>query len=163
FVPFTGLGSATDIRVVGRPEPLPGQAPGADVRMIEPDYFRAMGIPLIKGRLFNEEEFAKSAGVVIVSESLARQNFPGEDPIGPTIVIDMKDQNSPSRIVGVVGDVKHHGLDTKALPTAYWPHVELPIGVMTLTLRSVGDPKQLISPIREAVAAMDPELPIARI
>jgi len=163
FVPFTGLASATDLRVVGRPEPLPGQAPNADVRMIEPDYFRAMGIPLIKGRLFTEEEFAKAAGVVIVSESLARQNFPGEDPIGQSIIIDMKDQNLPSRIVGVVGDVKHYGLDTKAPATAYWPHVELPIGLMTLVLHSDADPKQLISPVRQVVAAMDPELPITRI
>jgi putative ABC transport system permease protein len=131
--------------------------------MIEPDYFRAMGIPLIKGRLFTGEEFAKSAGVVIVSESLARQNFLGEDPIGKSIVIDMKDQNLPSRIVGVVGDVKHYGLNTTAPPTAYWPHVELAIGLMTLVLRSDANPKQLISPVRQVVAAMDPELPITRI
>ena len=163
FLPFTGLASATDIHVVGRPEPPPGQSPGADVRMIEPDYFRAMGIPLIKGRLFTEEEFAKSGGVVIVSESLARQNFPGEDPIGKSIVIDMKDQNLPSRIVGVVGDVKHYGLNTTAPATAYWPHVELAIGLMTLVLRSDANPKQLISPVRQVVAAMDPELPITRI
>jgi putative ABC transport system permease protein len=163
FLPFTGLASATDIHIVGRPEPPPGQSPGADVRMIEPDYFRAMGIPLIKGRLFTGEEFAKSAGVVIVSESLARQNFPGEDPIGKSIVIDMKDQNLPSRIVGVVGDVKHYGLNTTAPPTAYWPHVELAIGLMTLVLRSDANPKQLISPVRQVVAAMDPELPITRI
>jgi len=163
FLPFTGLASATDIHLVGRPEPPPGQSPSADVRMIEPDYFRAMGIPLIKGRLFTEEEFAKSVGVVIVSESLARHNFPGEDPIGKSIVIDMKDMNLPSRIVGVVGDVKHYGLDTTAPPTAYWPHVELAIGLMTLVLRSDSDPKQLVSPVRQVVAAMDPELPITRI
>jgi putative ABC transport system permease protein len=163
FLPFTGLASATDIQVVGRPAPLPGQSPGADVRMIEPGYFQAMGIPLIEGRLFTEEEFIKPTGVVIVSESLARHNFPGEDPIGKSIVIDMKDQNTPSRIVGVVGDVKHYGLETTAPATAYWPHVELAIGLMTFVLRCDGDPRQLISPVRQVVAAMDPELPVTRI
>jgi hypothetical protein len=73
----------------------------------------------------------------------------------------MKDRNVPSEIVGVVGDVKHHGLDSTSRPTIYWPHPELVYNSMTLVVRSKADPILLTSSIRAIVQSLDPDLPIS--
>jgi len=75
----------------------------------------------------------------------------------------MKDQNVPSEIVGVVGDVKHHGLDSTSRPTIYWPHPELVYNSMTLVVRSKADPVRLTSSIRAIVQSIDPDLPISEV
>ena len=120
FLPFTGVGSATDFYVIGRPvAPALSDRPIVDVRVVEPDYFQTMRIPLLRGRFFNEREMTEQSGVVIISETMARQQWPSQDPLGQRIVIDMKDDNTPSTIIGIVGDVKYGGLDST--PAGRWP------------------------------------------
>src|SRR6202022_754614 len=102
------------------------EKPTTDVRVIAPDYFRTMGIPLLKGRVFTEREASTESHVVIVNQALVNRSFPDEDPIGKKITIDMKQVNVPCEIVGVVGDVKHDGLDIAPRATTYWPYPELP-------------------------------------
>jgi putative ABC transport system permease protein len=164
FLPFTGLGAATDFYVFGRPvPPASGERPVVDVRVIEPDYFRTMRIPLLRGRFFNEREETEESHVVIVSDALARENWPNQDPIGQQIVIDMKDNNVPSTIVGVVGDVKHQGLDTTPIATSYWPHPELTYSLMTLAIRTVGDPMHLSVAVQQQVRELDKDQPVSQI
>ncbi len=157
--PFAGPGAGTDFKIEGRPAPPLGEAPGAEVRVVAHDYFRTMHIPLVRGRQFTPQEESEARHVVIVSQKLVQQYFANEDPIGKKITIDMKDQNVPSEIVGVVGDTKHYGLDSEVLPTAYWPHPELAYSGMTLMVRSKSNPTELAGSIRDAVRSLDADQP----
>ena len=112
-LPMVGLGSATGFEVVGRPKPAPGQEPVADVRIVSGDYFEAMRIPLLKGRLFQATDSGDRAHVIIINQALADEVFPGQDPLGHELVLQWED-TIPDRIVGVVGNVLHRGLDSKA-------------------------------------------------
>ena len=87
FLPLTGLGSATSLQILGRPRPAVGQEPVADVRVVTHDFFRAMGVPLLQGRLFNDTDPADAHGRIIVNAAFARQHWPGEDPIGKHVSV----------------------------------------------------------------------------
>ncbi len=163
FLPFTGAGSATDFYVVGRPVPPAGERPVVDVRVIEPDYFHTMKIPLLRGRFFNEREETEESHVVIISEAMARETWPNEDPIGQQVVIERKDQDVPSTVVGVVGDVKHAGLDSPPKATSYWPHPELTYNFMSLAIRTAGDPMHLAAAVQQQVRALDADQPVSRV
>lgn len=163
FPPFAGPGSATSFIVDGKPKPPPGQEPVADVRVVDAGYFQAMSIPLISGRTFNEAESTEARHVVIVNQTLARQYFPGQDPLGQRLTINMKQENVPSEIIGVVGDVKHSGLDVEARPMTYWPHPELAFSSMTLLIRGTSDPLSMAAAVQREVKALDKDLPISEV
>jgi len=161
--PLTGMTPGTDFDIAGKPAAPRGAEPLTQVQLVGSDYFRTMQIPLLKGRTFSDQEETVESHVVIVSESLARQYFPGEEPLGQRIRIDMKDQNDYSQIIGVVADVKRDGLDKIALPVSYWPHAELPFSSMMLAARTDGDPFAVVAAIRAVVYRMDPDLPLSDI
>ena len=161
FLPLAGPGSATGFSVVGRPAPLPGEEPVCDVRVVHPGYFSTMGIPLLRGRNFSEQEASEPANVVIINEALAREMFPNEDPIGKKLVIVMSDQPPQDEIIGVVGDVKHEGPDSEARPMTYWPHPRFPFPFMSVVVRAQGDPLSLVGAVRHEVQAIDPAQPLA--
>ncbi|HXZ12923.1 MAG TPA: ABC transporter permease [Candidatus Sulfotelmatobacter sp.] len=164
FPPFAGPGAGTDFTIPGRPAPASSsESPGCEVRVIEPDYFRTMHIPLVRGRYFTEREETEESHVVIINERLAREFWPHEDPLGRQITIDMKDVNVPTTIVGIAGDSKDSSLGSAALPTAYWPHPELPYNFMTLVIRTAGDPQQLSIAVQREVRALDRDLPVSRV
>jgi len=120
FLPlYGGLGSATGFTVEGRPAPQPGEEPGTNVRVADAGYFGAMGIPLLRGRNFTELEASEARRVVLISESMARRHFPGEDPLGKRINVAMFEQPTPTEIVGIVGDVRYDSLTDAAEPTVY--------------------------------------------
>jgi putative ABC transport system permease protein len=161
FPPFTGLGAATSFQIEGRPVQSTAELPVTDVQVIEPDYFRTMRIPLLRGRLFSEKEETELSHVVIISEMLAREYFPDENPIGKRMTINMKSENVPSEIVGVVADVKRYGLDIATRPMIYWPHPELSYPFMTLVVRTQSDPLRIAGDIRKIVTSMDKDQPVA--
>ena len=161
YLPFGGGGAATGMIIEGRPELPPGQQLTGDVRVVDGGYFKTMGIPLMAGRSFNERELAQESHVVVINEAMARDFFPGEDPIGKRVTINMKDQNVPSEIIGVVGDAKYAGLDTPARAMTYWPYPELVYSGMTLLVRAESNPLGLTESIRREVLAMDKDQPIA--
>jgi putative ABC transport system permease protein len=163
FLPFSGIGSATDFTIVGRPAPPPGQDYVTTVSVVLPDYFRTMRTPLLRGREFSAAEVGQERHVVIVNQALARQYFPGQDPLGQQIIIHMKDQNLPSTIVGVVGDVHLHGLDRVTQASVYWPYPELAYSSMTFAVRARGNPLALAGAIRAQVASIDPSEPVAEV
>jgi putative ABC transport system permease protein len=159
FLPLTGLGAATSMTIVGQPAPPRGQEPVTDVRVISHDYLEAMGIPLLRGRLFNESDPAEAKNRVIVNETLARRHWPNEDPIGKRIRINW-DENE-DEVIGVVGDVKHVGLDAVTRAMTYWPYRRSRYNTMTVTVRASGDATQVVNGIGGILRQMDPDLALA--
>jgi putative ABC transport system permease protein len=163
WLPFTTMGAATGFQIEGQPVISSSDQPVTDVRVIEPDYFHTMGIPLIAGREFNEQEASVQSHVIIINQALAAGYFHGESPIGKRITVAMggNTEKFPSLIVGVVGDVKHEGLNTIPGPMVYWPHPELPFSFMTFVVRTTGNPLALAGAVRQQVKLMDPSLPVS--
>jgi putative ABC transport system permease protein len=162
FLPFDGPGSATSFWVDARPEPPPGEKPVTDVRVITGNYFRPMGIPLLQGRLFAGEDGIEGRRVVIVNETMVRQMFPDEAPIGKRLAVSW-DEGVTDEIIGVVGDVKHQGLDTQTRPMIYWPHRRVPFNFMTLVLKTSGDPLAMAPAATAVIRALDPDQPVGAI
>jgi putative ABC transport system permease protein len=126
-----------------------------------------MQIPLRAGRTFNEQELTEERHVVIINQAFADQYLKGVNPLGQKAVIYMKSldesKNTPSEIIGVVGDVRQMGLDTPAEPTVYWPHPELVMSEMTIVVRTANEPLALVSAVRNELQQMDPEQPMAAV
>jgi putative ABC transport system permease protein len=163
YLPFTGGIAGTGVEVEGRP-PLPAaEQPEVNVAVVEPHFFETLGIPLLSGRPFTDREAREVTHTVVISQSMARKLWPNEDPIGKRVTIHMKDVDVPSQVIGVVGDVKHAGLDANASATAYWPHPELAYNFMTLVIRTDGDPLALAPAVRQAVWSLDKDQPVADI
>ena len=129
----------------------------AEQPKITPSYFRTMGIRLMQGRAFTELDRSKSQPVAIVSESLAKAYWPGEDAIGKRLSID--DQRWRS-VVGIVQDVRHDGLERPARPTIYIPFAQYPRPLLTLLVRTDSNPGSFISAMRRAVMDVDKNQPL---
>jgi putative ABC transport system permease protein len=167
FPPFSGLGAATGVHILSQPARSLMDLPDAEVRVVGPDYFHTLEIPLRAGRTFNEQELAEARHVVIVNQVFVDKYMSGFNPVGQRAVIFMKSleesQNTPSEIIGVVGDVRQMGLDTPGEPTVYWPHPELVYSGMTILVRTSNDPLALVSAARNELQQMDPEQPMAAV
>lgn len=163
FPPFSSIGAATDVAIAGEPPRLPGQSLGTDVRVIEPDYFRTMDIPLLRGRMFDDREFAQQSNVVIINKTFADKYFGGKNPLGQKIIVDMKDTNLPDEIIGIVGDVHQSSLAAAPDPVSYWPYPELPYSVMTVVVRTATPPLSMVPAIRETLRQIDKDQPMAKI
>jgi predicted permease len=161
YLPLTGLGAGTGFTIVGQPPPPPGQDLVTNVSVCDNGFLRAMNIRLVRGRLFTEREMLEKSNVVLVSESLARTYFPNEDPIGKELAIVMTDPVVPTRVIGIVGDVKFQDLTAAPRPTTYWPHPQLAYGSMTLAVRAAGDPLPLAPAIERTIRALDKDQPVS--
>jgi putative ABC transport system permease protein len=151
--------------VEGRP-PQAGQSPPAVPQlMISPGYFRALGVPLLRGRDFTDADVPDAPQVMIINEPMARQLFPREDAVGRKIQTGQYDPRNPwTTIVGVVGDVRYTGLDQAPEPTMYTPYAQdswWP--TMYLAVRSPLGPEALLDEVRGAVAAIDPDIALAQV
>ena len=160
--PFTGLYSGTNIEVDGQKLP-PGQHLGTGVVVTDANYFQTMQIPLKLGRLYTEQEATEMRHVVVVNETFVKKNLGGQNPLGRRVTINMKDDNVPSEIIGVVADHKHLGLDLPVEPVAYWPHPELVYSGMTLMLRTRGDAGAVGPAARNVIHNLDPQQPIGEV
>jgi putative ABC transport system permease protein len=160
-VPFNGNVSSGSYSIVGY-TPAQGEAnPHGRQEVIGADYFRAMRIPLIKGRVFNESDSAESAPVVVIDQYLANRYFSKRDPIGQQIRRGGPN-NPPFTIVGVVGIINSIDLGQPVTKERlYYPVTQQPRPSMALVLKTTGDPQSLVSQVRAAVQAIDPEQPIA--
>jgi putative ABC transport system permease protein len=145
--------------VEGRPPVASNDAFDADFRRVNQDYFKAMRIPLLRGRNFTEQEVRQSDKVVVVSQQLVDAVFPNEDPLGKRLVMAMG--NQPFEIIGVVGDIRHQSLQGPLSTTMYMPSQEP--GRRNLVIRTQGDPMSLVGAVRKEVTALDPDQPIAAI
>jgi putative ABC transport system permease protein len=159
-LPITGFQAATGIYIEGRPAATSvSELPMVNQRVVSPGYFQTMGIRIIKGRAFNDEDRRHTPRVVLINETLAERYFAGEDPIGKRIKID--NEKVPwSRIVGVVGDIRHDGLMERIEPETYVPYTQDSWGVMALVVRTTDDPAKLAAAVRDAVWAIDKDQPL---
>ena len=164
-VPLLGFNSSTSFTFQGRPV-QEGNEPTADCRIATPDYFKTMGIPLLKGRDFSVRDLKDAPEVVIINQAMAEQFLPGEDPIGKRLQI----YPNPPRwreIVGVAGDVKLLGLDADINPAIYVPLPQNPYaGAMRnsfLAVRTSGDPNSLAAAIRGEMKNVDNGVPVAQV
>ena len=144
--------------IEGRPPVGPNQEPSANHRVISPDYFKAMGIPLLRGRSFTSEDREKSPMVAIVDQKFVDRYFPDQDPIGKGLDIG-NGTDGFYKIVGVVGSVLHDSLDGKPSPTMYIPYTQDVFSSMWVVVRAKGEPTQLSAAARQAVRDIDSALP----
>ncbi len=156
-------GEQTDFTVEGKPEPAPGQRPWADITRISTDYFRVMGLRLLRGRIFDSQDQAGSRPVCMIDETFAQKHWPGEDPLGKRVHFGGPDdlQEYPwMEVVGVVNHVKHYGVDQDSRIEMYLPYTQSPIPSFTLVVKTEGEPSQLASAVGRAVADVDVDVPL---
>ncbi|PYO69243.1 MAG: ABC transporter permease [Gemmatimonadetes bacterium] len=162
WLPMTPGNASTTLTVVGRPEPAPGQASAAAIRLVDPGYFAAMRIPLKRGRSLAPSDRIGSAPVAVISEAMARKLWPGEDPIGQHVKVEWWHPTASVEIVGVVADSRHDGLDAEFAPTLFYPFAQESRQIrMSLVLRSTLPPATLTRMVRAAVSEMDKDVPVA--
>ena len=165
-------GLMTFFDVEGRARPDATEREGrAQWRLISADYFRVMGIPLLAGRGLTEHDDADSPPVIVINEALARQYFPGENPVGRALVTGREDADEPpDRIIGVVGDVRELALDRPPTPTVYAAAAQAPdettaflanLFPVSWVIRTAGDPLSHGQVVRDEILAVDPEQPVS--
>ena len=157
WLPLTGIVVAPVQRSDDTPVAF-GKRPLAYWESVAPDYFRAMNIRLLRGRMFTAHDNATSAPVAIVSESMARKFWPGQDSIGKQLVIARAEIRA--EVVGVVADVKALAVNQSNDSEMYSPYAQRTWPSMALVVRASGDPASLIAPIRNQISNVDPDLPV---
>jgi putative ABC transport system permease protein len=162
-LPLSGDRFSISFEIEGRPM-APKDHPSGDFFAAGVGYFAAMGIPIIKGRDFNDRDQHGSTPVVIITEALARQFFPNEEPLGKRIrpgINTIEGEKSQMReIIGVVGDVRNRSLNTEPKPAYYVPQTQVPFDQMVIVVKTTGEPHGLISAATKQVAAMDADIPL---
>jgi len=131
-----------------------GHAPGIDNTEVGPDYFRTMGIPLLRGREFNAQDRAGAPGVAIINDALAKRFWPGQDPIGRRVIV----AGAHLHVVGVVRTGKYRTLSEASLPFLYRPILQNYRARCTLVVRAAGDPHSLLTEVRREIQALDPNV-----
>jgi putative ABC transport system permease protein len=169
-LPLSGTDPRYSVAIEGRPETQEGFGLTVRVRIISPDYFKAMGIGLKEGRSFSKGDSRDAPGAAIINESAVREFFAGEDPLGKTLITVGGYAPDKCRVVGVVGDVRFGGLDARPEPEIYVPYEQLPesfiqpgVGSMAVVLKGAGDPSGLADGLRQGVAAIDPNVPVTSV
>jgi putative ABC transport system permease protein len=162
FLPlYGGMGSATGFKILGRPEPPPGQGPSCDVRVADSGYFQTMGIPLLRGRNFSDSEQRDPRHVILINEALARTYFAEQDPLGQRLDVAMFDTPQPAEIIGVVGNVRYDSLVDESPPAVYFPHPDLTYSFMTLAIRTDGEPSAIAPAVQREIRSLEPNQPVS--
>jgi len=175
-IPFESRSWQTSFRIEGRPEPLPGEFPEMEAHVVGPDYFRAMGIPLVRGRTFTKQDNREhvretadgqgwNAGLkaMVIDEEFARRLFPNEDPVGKQIRLPWgsRDKNPVLTIIGVVKRVREERLsEWEGQVQGYFSFLQRPDGGMAVVVKAALPPETLLSAVRQQLGALDPELPL---
>jgi predicted permease len=167
-LPLEG-GSMQPVAVEGRPVVEMADQPEVSVRLLSPQFMKTMGIPVVRGREFTDADTASSTPVVLVSESMARQFWPNDDPIGKRLTLTFFPK-VVRQVIGVVGDVKDRGLDNQdPISTLYWPMTQFyapeawgkfrAMG-LALAVRTASDPGSVTSLVRNAIHELSPATPL---
>jgi putative ABC transport system permease protein len=163
-LPFNwNYGESDPFFVSNQPDPGPGREPTLDPQEVAPGYFRTLEIPLISGRDFDIADTMDRPNVVIVDESLAQRFFPGQDAVGKQIeVLSEWSGKKTSTIVGVVKKIQHNSPDHQQAPfQAYFPYAQRWVGFEVLVVRTSGNALDLVPAVRNAIASVDPDIPVA--
>ena len=178
-LPLGNNGWQTGFRIEGRPDPPPDQIPLMEACLVTPDYFKAMNIPVLRGRVFadsdnrshlagqdlsklNEDQlFIRGATKIVIDEEFAKRYWPNEDPIGRRLVFGSREDPRQLEIIGVVGRVKMESLNQNTdYVQGYYAFEQLPSTDMTVIIKGSSDPNQLINSVRGAIKQIDPDQPI---
>jgi putative ABC transport system permease protein len=165
-LPLSGADASLNFVVENQPVESAAEQSRAKYRAASADYFAALGIPLVRGRYFDRTDGEKTPGVVILNNTMARRFWPNEDPIGKRLKAGF-DGSQWCTIVGIVGDVKHTGLDAATNAEMYYHYLQIPPelmgfveGTMTLVLRTQGEPNSMVSAVRGEVQRLDADLAV---
>jgi putative ABC transport system permease protein len=165
-LPLSGADASLNFVIENRPIEASSEQSRAKYRAASDEYFAALGIPLVGGRYFDRTDGEKTPGVVIVNSTMARRFWPGEDPVGKRMKAGF-DGSQWCTIVGVVGDVKHTGLDAAINAEMYYHYRQIPPelmgfveGTMTLVLRTQAEPNSMAAAVRGEVQRLDADLPV---
>jgi predicted permease len=157
-VPLTGGQTPAPVAVMGRPVPPLSERAHANRHLVSPKYFQTLGIPIRAGRDFDERDSSTVPHVAIVNETFARLHFPGEDPIGRTLITGMA--QLPSQVIGVVADVRSESLNEPPEADYFLPSLQRPELFTNILLRTNAPPTAVTPLVREALRAVDPDLPL---
>lgn len=166
FLPLSGNDASLNFQIEGQPSLSTADQPRAKFRAASGGYFRALGIPLIRGRLFDDRDDQHTQKVVVINQAAARLYWPGQDPIGKRILSGL-DDNQWSTIIGVVGNVRHAGLAADPNPETYYQYLQIPPeamgvaeGTMGLVIHTTADPGAITSAVRQELGILDPSQPV---
>jgi putative ABC transport system permease protein len=175
LLPIQSYGSESSFQIAGRPKAPPSAEPFAEARAASPGYFRTLGIPLLRGRYFTEQDDATAPVAVLINKALADEYFANEDPVGKQLVVDTGktaggDINMSLTIVGVVGNTRQFGLAEAPRPELDICFLQANllgplatkylIQTMSLVVRTTGDPTAVSNAVREAILRVDPDQPV---
>lgn len=167
-VPLNGYRATADIWPADRPEPPAAERPEAHYRMVSPSHLATFGVPLLEGRAIDARDLSASEPVVLVNETLARRFWMGRSPIGEYLLVHDTGDNTArrARIAGVVGNVKHFGLDAEFTPDVYVPIPQVPERTVPWLMnnfywgiRTAQEPESLREAVRREIQALDPDVP----
>ena len=166
-LPLSGSSLVLTFEVAGRPPVPPAQQPAIQVRVATAEYFRTIGIPLERGRMFNDLDREGTQPVVLLTQAAVRQYFPNEDPIGKRITLGWgRGPGTPragGEVIGVIGDVKNAGLDEADPPQLYLPYRQWPVQSMSVVLKTSIPPASVTDAARREVYAVDDSIPISNL
>ena len=164
-MPLDGSVFTLSFSVEGRPPAPPGQEDAMRVGVVTPGFFRALGVPLLKGRALTEHDRDGAPQVILLNAAAARRYFPGESPLGKRIKLGWSHNGNRrgGEIVGIVGDYRQGSLDKEAEPQVFLPYGQAPITGMSVVLRTASDPSAVVAAARAQVRELDASLPVFRL
>jgi predicted permease len=158
-IPLGSTSVTTSLQIEGRPVPV-AELPEVQFRRAMHNYFEAMGIPVVRGRSFGPEDGPGASGVVVVNQTLAQRFFPSQDPIGQHVRTGPSPNAPWMTIIGVIGDIRHGGLEEAPQPELYITYLQNPPVAPFIVLRTNGDPTSLIETVRAEARAIDKNMPV---
>lgn len=163
-LPLSGMGGSGTTTIDTQAVSTDQRTPEADWRPVTPDYFKAMGIQVLRGRGFTENDSETGAPVAVVDDTLARNFFPGQDAVGKRLHLGGMGSKRPwMTIVGVVSHVHYRALEAPSRVQVYWPEAQRPYNTMSLAIRTSVDPLSLATAVRQQILAVDPNQPVYQI
>jgi putative ABC transport system permease protein len=159
-MPLTPVGANMQVLVLGRPEPKPSEPQVAGYSQVSPNYFQTMGIPLLRGRHFDDHDTVDAPFVAIVNESFARTFFPKGDAIGQRLRVMDGHRDRPTEIVGIIRDTRQRSITAQPGPEMYFPIMQRCWFTGQIVLKTKGAPAALIPALTKAVAGLDSRQPL---
>jgi putative ABC transport system permease protein len=161
-LPLGGTNQTDGILIEGRPAPPPGHINEVNYRVITPGYFQTMGVPVLAGRSVAEQDAATAAPVILVNQATAKRYWPGEDPVGKRVQFNDPGTQPWMTVIGVVANIRN---DLSEMPKdeIYVPYTQADSHFMVLAVRTAGDPLSIASAVREQIAALDQDQPVAHV
>jgi predicted permease len=160
-LPFSGNGGSVSIILPDRELPKKGTEPEVMFNTAMPNYFETIGIPLLKGRTFSNEDQANAPGALIINQTMAQQFWPNQDPLGKQI--KFVQDGSQGTVIGVVGDAKQYWIEEEQKPQLYVPYSQNPGIFATLLIKTTVEPLSIAEQVRQAVWKVDPDQPMWKI